>query len=272
MSSAAQFWSEAYKSGWKPSGTPIQRMSSGRPFKKQRTRFGAGGYSVPVSRSLTYDLPSFRRAARFRGGRMSSRYGRRYSSRGRKGLVGPNESGFVDLAVNTYACDTTGAIELLATVPQGTSVNTRVGKKIRWKSIQCRGRYSVNSATIFTDIAMLVVYDKRPTGSMPAITDILVTANPRAFNNDANSGRFRILKRVDFCMTGNSTAPATGNEAFDADFFLDLKGLKGVFKAAGTGQIGDIEEGALYLVTVGDQAAGTGAANLIAGFRVRFQD
>ena len=45
-----------------------------------------------------------------------------------------------------------------------------------------------------------------------------------------------------------------------------------VYKAAGTGAIGDIEEGALYLATIGVSAPGTAAASLQGGFRLRFLD
>ena len=53
------------------------------------------------------------------------------------------------------------------------------------------------------------------------------------------------------------------------DFWLSLGNRPVTFKAAGTGAIGDIEEGALYLVTVGNTAAGTAAAALAASFRMR---
>ena len=182
------------------------------------------------------------------------------------------ESGFVDLAQNNYALDTTGAIVLLATVAQGASVNQRVGKKIVWKSLQCRGSIYANTAGVFSDVAVLIVYDKRPTGALPAITDILVSASSESFNNDANSGRFEILKRWDTSIIGNGTAPATGMEMKSADFFLDLRRRPCTFKAAGTGAIGDIEEGALYLITVGSNAAGTGASTASLGFRTRFVD
>lgn len=140
------------------------------------------------------------------------------------------------------------------------------------KSLQMRGSSFSNSATTIADASFMVVYDKRPTGALPTITDILISANSASFNNDNNSGRFRILKRVDRQFIGNSATPATGLEANTEDFWLDLKGLPVVFKAAGTGAIGDIEEGALYIVTVGNVAAGNGAATLSSGFRTRFVD
>jgi len=186
--------------------------------------------------------------------------------------VASKETGYVDTASATYAFDTTGSIVLIPTVAQGASVNQRIGKKLSWKSLQCRGYVANGTAATFNDCCMLIVYDKRPQGSLPAITDILVTANSRSMNNDANSGRFQILKRVDWVLNG---IPATTNgdgPAMSADFFLDLKGKAGVFKAAGTGAIGDIEEGAIYLVTVGNNVAGTSAAGAELGFRTRFID
>lgn len=182
------------------------------------------------------------------------------------------ESGYVDLAVANYAFDLTGSVTLLATVAQGASVNQRVGKKLQWKSLQCRGLVSNNATATVNDCTLLVVYDKRPTGALPAVTDILVSAASYAMNNDANSGRFQILKRQDWIMVGPSTAPSLDGFAKSADFFLDLKMKVGVMKAAGTGAITDIEEGALYLVTVGSQAAGTAAATSTIAFRTRFVD
>lgn len=203
----------------------------------------------------------------------SSRYNRAVSSRGlnRRG-VASKETGYVDLALQTYNCDTTGTITLIATIAQGASVNQRVGKKILLKSLQCRGSVRNGTTATLNDVAVLIVYDRRPTGSLPAITDILDTATSRSFNNDANSGRFKILKRSDFVLSG---IPATTNgdgPSCNFDWFLKLHSLPETFKAAGTGAIGDIEEGALYLVTVGNVAAGTAAAEAFVGFRTRFVD
>lgn len=186
--------------------------------------------------------------------------------------VASKETGFVDLAVSSYNFDTTGSIVLIATVPQGASVNQRVGKKIMWKSIQMRGRYTQNSAGLANDCTVLIVYDKRPTGTLPAITDILVTASSSSFNNDANSGRFKILKREDFQLVGNLAAQnMTEITMRSADCFLKVP-LPAEFMAAGTGAIGDISLGALYLVTVGNNTAGTSAAAAQVAFRTRFID
>lgn len=186
--------------------------------------------------------------------------------------VASKETGFVDLAAANYNFDTTGSIALIATVPQGASVNQRVGKKIMWKSIQMRGRYANGTAALSNDCTLMWVYDRRPTGSLPAITDILVSASSLSFNNDANSGRFKILKREDFTLIGNTGTPVLTEVTIrSADCFQKVP-LPAEFQAAGTGAIGDISLGAIYLVTVGNTAAGTGAAIANVGFRTRFVD
>lgn len=199
------------------------------------------------------------------------RKGRRSSSRLARKMYQAQESGYVDTALAVYPCDTTGSIALIPTIAQGTSVNQRVGKKVMLKSIQVRGNVYSGTSSTATDCAIIIVYDKRPTGVLPAITDILDTANSNSFNKDINAGRFKILRRIDFALTGNISAPSTGNEMKDASDFFKVN-LPLVFKASATGAIADIEEGAVYLVTVGSNAAGATAGNAALGFRTRFLD
>lgn len=182
-----------------------------------------------------------------------------------------NDRGFVDAVTTSYVADTTGTVTLMATIAVGASVNQRVGKKIMYASIQIRGSLYAGTTTTTTDAAYIIVYDKRPTGALPAMTDILVSASAAAMNNDENSGRFQIVRRVDRCVVGNITTPATGLERQDMDDFIKFR-RPAVYKAVGTGAIGDISEGALYLVTVGTNAAGTAAATFTLNYRVRFTE
>ena len=193
------------------------------------------------------------------------------SSRSRLNAMN-KELGYADVASTTYGMSTTGSIALLNTVAQGAATNQRVGKKWKMTSLQFRGLAYASTAGVVNDVAFLIVYDKRPTGSLPAVTDILNTANALSQNKDDNvPSRFTILKRQHFMLIGNTTTPATGEEAKDVDFYLKLNHPV-VNKAVGTGAIGDIEEGALYLVTVGNNAAGVTSATMEGTFRVRFID
>lgn len=209
----------------------------------------------------------------YRPTKASSRYLASVRGLNRRG-VASRETGFVDLAAATYACNATGSITLVATIAQGASVNQRVGKKIVLKSVQVRGQVVGNATTAATNAAWMLVYDRRPTGSLPAITDVLVSASAISFTNDANSGRFQILKRWNCSVIGNvaTAGQQTEASAYTVDEFVRLRGLPVNYKAAGTGAIGDIEQGALYLITVGDTAAGTADADAILAFRTRFLD
>lgn len=189
----------------------------------------------------------------------------------RRARYATNELGFVDTGVGTFSLDTTGGVTLLNTVPQGAGTIQRIGKKIMLKSLQCRGRVANNITATFNDCAILIVYDRRPNGTLPAVTDILNAATSISFNNDGNSGRFTVLKRMDFTLVGNNTTP-TSSTAFSADFYLDLKGKPTVYKALGTGAIADQEQGSLLLVTVGQVAAGNTAATATLSFRLRYVD
>lgn len=209
----------------------------------------------------------------------SSRYNRRYGMRGsrfnfQRASGTAKELGYVDLATANYALDTTGSVTQLNVVAQGAGVTQRVGKKIIMKSLQARGLLANNAAAAANDVAFMIVYDKRPTGALPAVTDILTSASSAAMNNDTNAGRFSIIKRYDDMLLGNVTAGANylTDMQKSCDWYLSLKGLPVTYKAAGTGAIGDVEEGALYLVTVGNNAAGATAATLVQQFRLRFLD
>jgi len=181
-------------------------------------------------------------------------------------------AGYVDLAYAAYPLNTTGSITLIATIAQGVSVNQRKGKKALLKSLQLRGYAVTEATTLDTRCAFMIVYDREPTGALPAITDILVTATPQSFLNDVNSDRFQIVRRFDFCLSGSGTVPVTGNEVLAIEEYVKLQKRPIQFGAAATGAIGDISKGALYLVSVGNIVAGTADATLNLAIRTRFTD
>lgn len=184
-----------------------------------------------------------------------------------------HEAGFVDLGAASYPLDTTGSVDLIAIVPVGPSTNERIGKRIMWKSLQVRGQCVAGTAGVTARGCWLIVYDKRPTGIIPSVTDIVESTSADAFNNDDNSGRFRILRRNDVYVVGSTTTPVgVPDTGYAINDYIDLKGKPSTFKSAGTGGIGDIEEGALYLVTYGNNLAVGTPALLAVTFRTRYVD
>lgn len=183
----------------------------------------------------------------------------------------PGETGYVDTTYGAIAVNTTGSVTLLATIVQGAGTSQRVGKKIFYKSIQWRLQLAAETTSTVSNNAWIIVYDKRPTGALPVIADFMNSGNPIALNNDDNSGRFQIVHRKDYVLVGNITTPATGLEIISDTGFIKFR-REVVYKAAATGAIGDIEQGALYLVLIGSIAAGTADSSFNGGFRIRFTE
>lgn len=184
----------------------------------------------------------------------------------------PQEVNYVDLGQANYGFNSTGTITLLATIAQGASVNQRIGKRAYYKSLLIRGWIQNLSTAVYNDVTILIIYDKRPTGALPLITDILTAATPTAFMNDNNTGRFEVIRRIDCMLIGNTASPSTGEEVKSIDEYIRLKKRPITFESAGTGAIGDIDSGALYMITLGMTAAGTAAATSTLNCRVRFTE
>lgn len=184
----------------------------------------------------------------------------------------PQEVNYVDLASASYGASTTGSITLISTIAQGASVNQRIGKRAYYKSLLMRGHVVSGTTTTIADCGYMIVYDKRPTGALPLITDILTGITTYAFMNDNNTGRFEVIRRKDFINIGNSATPSTGLEGYSLDEFIPLNKRPITFESVGTGAIGDIDMGALYFVTFGSIAAGTAAPSITVSFRTRFTE
>lgn len=185
------------------------------------------------------------------------------------------DSKYIDLDLRVSDANTTGDIFLIPTIAQGTNVNQRVGKKIEYSSIQIRGNIIAGTAaTAPGNVAFYLVYDKQPTGSLPAITDVLETASALSFLNDNNSDRFLILKKHRLMVIGDGDTTNGQNccTAYDVDMFIKLK-HKVIYKSLGTGAIGDFNYGALYGLVVGNLSS---TANVFpvwqCSYRVRYHD
>lgn len=179
---------------------------------------------------------------------------------------------YKDLASTSYATDTTGSLTLIPDlITPGNGESQRDGEQIRLTSVWGKGRWVAGTTGTVSDQVAYLVWDKSPNKTLPAITDILVSANSNSFPRDSTRRRFKILKRFSHFAVGNSTTPATGCEGADFDFYVKLPKYCVVeYDAAGTGAIGDIQTGGLYFITVGSVAAGTAAGVVTIGFRTRF--
>jgi len=144
-----------------------------------------------------------------------------------------------------------GSLTLFSTIPQGTSATTRVGKKCFLQRMQIRGQgQMVGGADYSNRVALLLVYDRRPRSTLPAITDILDAANADSLRNEDNRERFQVLWRKDLDLQGRASVQSTATKMMELIEETVIINCPVVYKALGTGAIADHEQGALYLVQV----------------------
>lgn len=194
-----------------------------------------------------------------------------------RGFVGAAAEGqFFDTANAAYACNTTGSITHLDIVPQGTTINTRVGARYRLTSAHLRGYVTADTTTLVAHTAFALVWDFQPNKALPAITDIFDSISPNSFPKRENVRRFKILRYQKNTVIGNANTAGqnTAATAFPVDMYVKLPSwcVAECTTADTTGAIGNRINGALYLVTMGDVVAGTADANLAVGVRVSLKD
>jgi len=199
---------------------------------------------------------------------------RKYVSRVPKVLLAVKEAHYWDANGPTTFDNAGGAggIIHVNAIPMNDTVTGRTGKRVRMKSIALRGIATAGSAGTICSASLLIVLDRKPSGALPAVTDILVAANAVEMLNDVGSTRFKILKRINMQLIGNSTTVATGMERHFYDEYVMLP-YDAVYDVVGTtGAIAQMRENALYVVGVGTVAAGTTAGVNVVRCRVRFYD
>ncbi len=112
--------------------------------------------------------------------------------------AGP-ELKFLDTTRAQTTTATAGAITnaSLNIVAEGVGESQRIGRKIVLRAIHIQGTVllpTTATAADTSDSVRVVLYqDKQTNGAAAAVTDILESADYRAFNNLSNKGRFRTL-------------------------------------------------------------------------------
>lgn len=186
------------------------------------------------------------------------------------------ESNFVDTGQFNVPCDVAGSVALVNVIPQNATVNGRVGKRVALKSLQIHGFFFPNIGGVINNCMAMIVLDRQSNGAaLPAITDIMVSANANDFANDAKNKRYKILRRYDCVLSGTTgaVAPCTDCPTANWNDYIKLNNFVMEWNtSAATGVQATIEKGAIYLVTVGTSAAGVTAATLQGYIRVRYTE
>lgn len=192
----------------------------------------------------------------------------------RRALAG--EGKYFNIAADALALNTTGSISHLDIVPVGSTVNSRDGRKFKNTSVLIRGQAQSDTTTTVSNGAMYLIWDRQPNKALAAVTDVLDTANSNSFAKRENSQRFKIIRKWRWAFAGNQTTAGqqVSSTNFDIDEYVRLPPdcIAECTTADTTGVIGNRVTGALLLLTVGNQAAGTSDANVVIGTRVNFVD
>lgn len=165
----------------------------------------------------------------------------------------------VDFNLAAVAIAQAGLIQCLNPLSQGTTSLTRTGDTVLAKYIVIKGHQSYNNAACLS--RFILVLDKEPDGALPAVTDVLTTADIGGHINLQNSNRFVIMK--DWFAEVNNV----GKYYTPIEVILNLNFHCG-YALGNAGTIADIEQNSILFI----QISNTAGANLTYRHRFAFYD
>lgn len=212
------------------------------------------------------------------------------------------ERKYSDTGLEVYPCDAAGLVRAIFIPKLGSDFNQRIGRKTILKSVYIRGTAYISGwYRLMNTVAlnqgmqsppqmarMILLWDCQPNGAIPTLTDILDIPSSVSQLNPNNRDRFKILK--DKCITFDATKAVTDATGYieGARSFLNHStaaikiykklNLETIFGPTSTGNIGDINSGAL-LVAFTNSVSSTilpnnddSIINMQLTFRMRFDD
>lgn len=195
----------------------------------------------------------------------------------------------IDVDLGAIRCHTTGVLTLLNPLSLGTDFTNRLGRKIILKSIALRGYWgpyaafgggSTANAALAQQLRMMLIYDSDTNGAMPTIADVIgsqMAIGTNSFNNLNNRTRFRVLwDNWDVFSAVNSSGAAPSTFSGDPmiakyNVYLDVQ-IPVIFNANNNGTITDINQGGIYLLTIGSNPSGVLDGTSFSRSRIRFID
>lgn len=139
---------------------------------------------------------------------------------------------------------TTANVALLNAMAQGTTSATRVGRKVKFTSIQWRWQGSTSASSAgSTPIRMVLVYDKQTNGASAGAALVFATDTIDSPMNLNYSDRFIVLADV---LKENLSSPASagGDDSWYIKGYKELN-LEGNYGLANNGNAGDIATGSI---------------------------
>lgn len=184
------------------------------------------------------------------------------------------EKKFVDTPFQLIL-STTMALSLCNAPVAGNLLYQRIGNSITMKSLYIRGLIEPTLAAAAANhdlLRIIVVFDRQPNTNPFNLNDLLLNINnlgvtssdALAHINPEQTERFFILRDQRIVVGGSTAAGNTPagllqfvdpNNGLDVNMFIPLKNLETRFNLGGAGTVGDINTGALYIMTIAQNNA-----------------
>lgn len=181
---------------------------------------------------------------------------------------------YLDTAVAATAINTAGTMNLLNGIAPGTGASQRIGMKIAIRSIEMRLAITSVAECPSQFNRLMLLLDRQCNGAAPAaLTDFIIPGTYMGCRCLTNRKRFKIMWDKTFvhgCTTVNYTA---GNPKTFRHIYMKLKRPIIVeYNAGVAGTVADIASNSLYIISVGDVAAGATDSDFSALIRLRYTD
>lgn len=197
----------------------------------------------------------------------------KYTAKPKRRYAPMGELKNLDTIVGAFTVTAAGVIAnpSLNLVPQGVTDVTRVGRKIRVKSLHMRGSIFLPSSgqpDEGSDVVRMIIYlDKQANKAAPAVLDILETASYQSFNNLNNRGRFLILSDKSTAISFTAGEAANSFEVQRTMKFNKKLNIPVEFSGA-DGLIGEITSNNLGILAISQ----AGQMQLAYTTRIRYTD
>ncbi len=179
---------------------------------------------------------------------------------------------FVDTLIN-ITLSPAGTVTLLNGLQKGTGISNRIGRSIKVKSVDLKFRVFKDSTNTSPAeiVRCMLVLDTEPKATQLTLAEVLhnVTSVQQALSprNLDNRKRIVILKNWVFPLGLVGTSAPTN--VFRKHY--KESNYHTIYDASDVGDITDITSGALYFISMSNEAA-TGPANLVMFNRIRYLD
>lgn len=172
-------------------------------------------------------------------------------------------------AGTSAAISSTGSITVVNHAAQGDDHTERTGRSIRCMDFYMRLTAASHASATHTFVRSIVFRDKSGNGSVPAVGDVLNTADHLSMLNTNFGKRFTVI--ADETISIEGSAAGGGDVAKFYKVYRNLRGDTHVEFNTGTAGTGaDINTGAMYHLLISDQATNTPTVDWIS--RVKYID